>query len=299
MKEGLTPGQWELISAALDGKLSPRKQSRFDLARQSDQALQTGLKEMAEVRVFLRSIPRRKAPRNFILKPDQVGSSNSSALTNFFRIVSVAAAVLMISLFAIEFMPGLLSPGMSSVPAGADEVMLESPLDLAPTSEPLIFWNGVTGAEKAYGMGGGSEQPVISIDPPSIEAPYPGDFSAEVEETGAELPAEEPVGETLEETASDEGKEIEEEMAPKSSPEQSEPGLEENTRENPEPVANPIIGIRPAEDWGQKIESQESAGSLQVETTRDGFPWLLVGEIGLGVLAMASATLAFLSYRRK
>ncbi len=299
MKQGLTPGQWVLISAALDGKLSPRKQSRFDLALQSDQALQKGLEEMAELRAFLRSIPRREVPRSFTLKPDQAVSANPRTWTNFFRILSVAAAVLMVSLFAVEFMPGLMSPRMSSAPAAADSVMFESNLYLAPTSEPLIFWNGVTGAQKAYGMGGGSEQPSLSIYPPGIEASSPGDLNAAVEETGAELPAEESVEEVQEGETSAEELVIVEELAEESSPGQSEPGLENDAKESPGPVANPIIGIRPAEDWGQEIEAQENAGSVQAETTPKVFPWLLASGIGLGVLAISAAGLAFLSARRR
>lgn len=73
MRNTLTKRDWEMISAYLDGQLSARKQARFESRLQHDQRFQIALEEMRNTREVLRSTPKLRAPRSFMLTPEMVG----------------------------------------------------------------------------------------------------------------------------------------------------------------------------------------------------------------------------------
>lgn len=64
----------ELLSAYLDGALSPEQVARLELQLKTDPQLRAEFEALQQTRALLRQMPRRRAPRNFTLSPRQVAS---------------------------------------------------------------------------------------------------------------------------------------------------------------------------------------------------------------------------------
>ena len=90
----------EQLSEYLDGRLSPSDSARVDLRLASDPALASALDAMRETRALLRRMPRRRAPRNFLLTPKMVG--RKPPLPRSYPVFKFATA-LAAFLFAVSF----------------------------------------------------------------------------------------------------------------------------------------------------------------------------------------------------
>ena len=63
----------ELLSAYLDGQLSPPDSARLESRLSSDASLRAALHDLRSARGLLRQLPQRRAPRNFTLTPKMAG----------------------------------------------------------------------------------------------------------------------------------------------------------------------------------------------------------------------------------
>ncbi len=63
----------ELLSAYLDGQLSPSESSRLEARLSTDQDLKAVLDDLRGTRTLLRKLPKRRAPRNFLITPKMAG----------------------------------------------------------------------------------------------------------------------------------------------------------------------------------------------------------------------------------
>ncbi len=63
----------ELLSAYLDGQISPSERTRLEKRLQRDAGLRKALKDLSQTRAMLRRVPQRRAPRNFTLTPKMAG----------------------------------------------------------------------------------------------------------------------------------------------------------------------------------------------------------------------------------
>jgi ferric-dicitrate binding protein FerR (iron transport regulator) len=84
------------LSALLDEKLNPADAARLQTRLESDSELRTAYEELRQTRTLLRSLPQRRAPRNFTLKPSAARVRPPlPRLFPTFRLASVLASLLL------------------------------------------------------------------------------------------------------------------------------------------------------------------------------------------------------------
>lgn len=125
----------ELLSAYLDGELSPSDSARVELRINSDGELASALDDLRAARTLLRKLPKRRAPRNFTLTRKMVGLNPPLPRAYpAFRFATVIATLLFFFTFGLN----TLAPQLAQVPV--------------------------------FGMGGGGEPEVFSQQAPALEA---------------------------------------------------------------------------------------------------------------------------------
>ncbi len=162
MKESLSTQDLIQISSYLDEKLSPEIKAKVEARAAKDPFFRSSIEEMRYARRLLRSLPQRRAPRNFTISPAMAGQTRPSRLQPLFGFTSAVAAVLTIIIFAgARFLPGLFGASTAMAPTAAANLAApanegtRSAMD-ATAIPPLILWNGVPyGQSPAMGMGGG------------------------------------------------------------------------------------------------------------------------------------------------
>src|SRR5512146_1569198 len=147
----------ELLSAYLDGRLSPSEAARLEARLSTDKNLKTTLEGLRETRALLRQLPRRRAPRNFRLTPQMAGIRPPAPRAYpVFRLATALVALLFVVAvglnafvpFAATSLTAAPAPqgfGMGggggpseSQPSAATEAPLEAPFaaQIAPTATP-------------------------------------------------------------------------------------------------------------------------------------------------------------------
>lgn len=157
MNESLSLQDLILLSSYLDDRLTPADKERMEARIAKDPALRSSLEELRYTRRMLRSLPHKRAPRNFTLSAKTFPARRSMRLQPVFGFTSAIAAALTILIFAgSQLLPGFLSarsvqaPMLAAATAAEINTFDASRSAAEPTAiPPLILWNG------GYGMGGG------------------------------------------------------------------------------------------------------------------------------------------------
>jgi len=131
----------ERISEYLDGRLDSSDSLRLESRLASNLALASALDAMRESRSLLRRMPKRRAPRNFLLTPKMVG--RKPPLPRSYPVFRFATA-LATFLFALSFVTNQVGQLAASAPAAAPYGMCvggaaatESPMmEMAVATEP-------------------------------------------------------------------------------------------------------------------------------------------------------------------
>ncbi|PKN98824.1 MAG: hypothetical protein CVU43_15855 [Chloroflexi bacterium HGW-Chloroflexi-5] len=153
----LTQKDWLLISAFLDGRLTDAEKTSFEPRLNSDADFKIAFLELQYTRKLLKSLPQKRAPRNFTLSVEYAKKSSPRwGLNRFFGFASAASAVALTVIFAwsnlFSFSTRMAAPApmMAAVPEAAmesasvaDDETFEAPM--------IIYW----GQPQAYGKGGG------------------------------------------------------------------------------------------------------------------------------------------------
>jgi hypothetical protein len=159
----------EQLSAYLDGQLPIREKMLLELRLRDNPELQTELEALAHTHLMLRSLPKRRAPRNFTLTPAMVQQRAPLRLFPAFRLASTLAAVLLVITFASDLLLGGIGArnAVSMAPA-AKELVVQPERLAAPTqaaaaptqAAPIIVWgtpiNNANVPPGKGGSGGGS-----------------------------------------------------------------------------------------------------------------------------------------------
>jgi hypothetical protein len=104
----------EAISAYLDGQLSGKEQARLDARLQADADLRIALDRMRRTRSMLRSMPRLRAPRNYVLTPQMVRRKAPPPAYPVLRLASVLATFLFVLVLAGDLLT-TSTPGPAAV----------------------------------------------------------------------------------------------------------------------------------------------------------------------------------------
>ena len=163
MKNQMSPRDWQLLSAYMDGQLSERERVQVEQRLNASPELQENLQVMRRNRAMLRSLPSRPVPRNFTLTPDMVPQPfRFRGLFPVLRLSSALAALLVMVMFMVDLLPGVSpaqAPMMQSAalePAAPPEAGEMSALGVQEEDQPeILYWGGPSGLPYANGVGGG------------------------------------------------------------------------------------------------------------------------------------------------
>ncbi len=108
MTMNISPRDWEALSALLDDQLNPNERARLERNLKDRADLRTALEELRQTRALLRSAPRLRAPRNFMLKAEMVGlrkpASSISRWLPAMRLTSAVASLMLIVVLLGDFL---------------------------------------------------------------------------------------------------------------------------------------------------------------------------------------------------
>lgn len=135
MADRISPKDFELLSAYLDGQVSAGERQRLDsrLAREAD--LRRALAQLRQTRELLRTAPHLQRPRSFALTPEMV-KSRARLIRAFsaVRMVSIVAGILFAFLFAGDLFFNSFRVGNIAFAPQAGEMAAEA--DMAEESIP-------------------------------------------------------------------------------------------------------------------------------------------------------------------
>lgn len=158
MSVKLAQKDWILISAYLDGRLSSEHAAQVDARRSSDPTFDQACREMAYTRKLLKSLPSKRAPRNFTLSSEYaLKKVKKWGVHSYFGLASATAAFALVAVFAwtnfFGFRAKAVPEALMAAPA-AEFAMDEATgsADVNGGLPMIITWNN---PGTAYGMGGG------------------------------------------------------------------------------------------------------------------------------------------------
>jgi hypothetical protein len=110
----------ELLSAYLDGQLSPSDSVKLETRLASDPNLKEVLDDLRTARDLFHQLPQRRVPRNFMLTPKMVGlKAPEPRMYPAFRLATVLAALLFMISFAVNGFAPLATTRLSAAQAPA------------------------------------------------------------------------------------------------------------------------------------------------------------------------------------
>ena len=156
MRTRISPREWEALSAYLDGQLSSRQKTQIESQLEANSDLRQALDELSQTRNLLRSLPKRRAPRNFTLTPEmaglRLGVRPLPGAYPVLRLASALAALFFVVIFAGELISQSIQP---------------EPMQVAQAPQLIAPVMGMGG-----GGGGGADSPESSLEMP-VEALVP------------------------------------------------------------------------------------------------------------------------------
>ena len=278
MNMNYSPKDWQLISNYLDKQLSDQEILVVKQRLANEPQLQQVFLDLQQTRFLLQHARKIPVPRNFTLTPEMAANIRPAKkpLIPFFSFASAIAAVLLVVVLLLDFLPGILQGGMMAKSIEQNEMLA---MEAAPMAEdqafdssgaPLIIEWGAPGPR---GVGGGGGDPTLGLEGSSL--PMGGGIETPIE--SPEMPLEEPAPSIASKEAGS---------------------------EDLEPITGtgPILGIRSAEEteaFNSSVFSiLEQSYDKPIETLSQPFPWLRFSQILLGSIAIISAITAIILRRR-
>ena len=302
MTKHLSTQDFEILSAYLDGELTPQEQSRLEhsLGQRSD--LQQALDELRRTRIILHSASRVHSPRNFTLTAEMVGglkpAGKSFFAFNALRFSSALASILLVLSVIGEwfaFSGPLAAPvAMMSEPT-SEAISLAPQTALLPavTSESTGMRQIPTEEPSAKALSAPEETTtpvgeVSALASPATESPPEESTTLNEPMLGSAMVAETPTLEAppleaspvLTETPMIEAFSADETPAP----------------ELPELLAQSAPTQETAADAGEALAMQPAEAESAAPEENSHLPWRLA-QVILLVLALLSASGAFIVYQ--
>ncbi len=205
----LSPKDFDLLSAYMDGQISARELAAVEKRLQTDPEARRALAELRQMHATLRALPARKLPHHFTLTRSMAQAQRMPRAIPLLRFSSVLSALVMAFLFILQLGPRLMPTAMAPAPVMESYAAEDASLKEAENS-PIIIWNqgasggggggmggapsGMGGATEGYAVAGAPETPPDSVAKTAPEAtPLPADnalpttaplLQSEVESTG-------------------------------------------------------------------------------------------------------------------
>jgi hypothetical protein len=143
MRNGESKGDknLEALGAYLDNALTAAERERLEARLARDANLRAELEQLRTMKLQLRAMPRRRAPRSFALDPARYGRPKAQPLMQFYPVLRGATALtafLLIFVLALGAFQGQFSAGDGAVPAAiTSEAAVEEAA--APVAESESF----------------------------------------------------------------------------------------------------------------------------------------------------------------
>ncbi len=327
MTAPISPDDWEILSAYLDGQASDREKEQIRVRLDAQPELQRALEELRRTRMVLRSAPRKRVPHNFTLTRAMVPQRKPwFRLVPSLSLASGLATFLLILTFAFEFLPGLsrsFQPLAAQAPALPNASAQKqsgvqstaAPDTYQPSNEqgaPIVVWGS-----GATGMGGGGGGSAIGGGAPDTLPPAASNIETTPETGIGGGPTPAGGAEPLPTEAA--GTEVtpppDASQAVVAAPSQTPEVQQYSTAESATPVppqaaaplsgGGPILGIRPTEEMGKIVVDQGVDLTPAAVPTRAPVPAqsflsrnLVLIQVGLVLLAIAAGVAAFFLRRR-
>jgi len=289
MNKQLSPQDWQMLSEYLDGELSVRQKEKLEQRLRIQPELKAGLEELRSTRSLLRSVPIRKAPRNFTLSPELAPQKDRTALRLFpvFRFSAALATFLVALSFLIQLLPGFAAPPRPMMAASQPE----SAMQAEQPTPMIIFWYPMDGR----GGGGGAAPEITALEAPAEKA---SEMAAP--EVGA--PVDEPPTSSL---AIPTAGALEDTQVPQATPAPPFAALPEPTgtestlprgtsriQKSSDGSTGPILGIREKEEQGA-FETAAAPVYESVPQTISTYQWLQIFLAAAAVLTGLAALYFF------
>jgi anti-sigma factor RsiW len=163
----------EALSAYLDGQLSPPEARRLEQRIQSDSDLRELLADLAFGRSALKQVPRRRVPRNFVLRPS-MGALRGPVPRSVpvLRFASVLATLLLVATFAIN---GLATRARATPAAAPMQAYGSGGVGgAAPSPEALLQSNAAQAPAEGQDTAATTSPPqTMPPTPPTAAQPVP------------------------------------------------------------------------------------------------------------------------------
>ena len=246
MQKQISPKDWESLSAYLDGQQKPRERARLEARLHADSDLKAALVELQRTRSVLRSSPRLRAPRNFMLKPEMVGQSTraNTRLYPAFRFASALASLLFV-IVVLSDITGIsrrvFVPSGKAIPQPMEFAAPQA--DTAPSVEMM--------------EAPATEEPSAAAEMPAQESPVEGGRSIE-----------EPATESFALEVS----EAEDEAAPPiSEPRvESAPAAEPLAQKAGEPITETVIGAEQGVNLQEESVASAAPATPELQEANEG-----------------------------
>ncbi len=171
MKKNLSPRDWELLSAYMDGQLSNGKRVQLEARLEVNPDLRAALDELTRTRAMLRSLPRLKAPRSFKLTPEMVGQPETRRIYPFFQLASALSSVMLVLVLLTDLLGFRFQAPFGRMASQAPEPTIEAGL-LMESAPPGMMAEDLSEARKAIP----ERYPLPAAEEPAegLMAPAPG-----------------------------------------------------------------------------------------------------------------------------
>jgi hypothetical protein len=195
---------FEALSAYLDGELAGKALARMEARLQTNQELQDAYEQLQRTRTVIRSLPKMRAPRNYLLTPEMAGISQKPPRAfPVLRLASILATFILVLVFMgdIFVLPDLVMSPPETIQLAEIAVekaiqptmeadIVESQLPEAPMEAPMEADMEADMEDRAILEG---EAPLAAAEaPPAAEAIIaPEEEAAEEAETKYAAPVEE------------------------------------------------------------------------------------------------------------
>lgn len=274
--------QQETLSAYLDNALTPDERTRFEQQLARDPQLRAEVEQLRALRLQLRSLPHRRAPRSFALNPAVYARPKAQPLMQLYPVLRGATALtafLLIFVLALGVFRGQFAAGGVEAPITTEVAMSETADTAAQEAVPAAAEieesaPAMEPASEPENAAAGGAAPELEMPPAVTEAPV--EAAAEESSQGALAPEGTPVpvpeGDLAVETAAE----------PTASP-------EVGMRVEPTTISAPTSEVVP--------EAMATAVPLPVSNTDDAPRSLLPLQIGLGIAFVLSLALWLIARR--
>ncbi len=277
----LTKRDWLLLSAYLDGELSPRKKTQVEELLQTKPASREALDVLRRTCQVLKYAPLRKVPKNFTLTEEMIKKPLLPLFSQVLSYSSAMAGILLVIVFGFDIFSSSMQVNEVDLRAAIEEpqaAILEEEAAAEIQENPAIIeWNEAPAGKGAYGMGGADDRG-------GLGAGMGG--GGEAMDTETEIDPEILFGEGGISTESSETAPPSDELS----------GPEEIFADESVPSEDGILGIQPEEKRGQIINEQPAL--TQKEYAEQVFPWRLA-EIILAITTLATGLGAIILRRHR